>query len=126
MILILVMEVKMMDNIKEKVLSNGLNVIAVQKKKLPIFQLSLVINAGSVDDPKGKEGLANLTANLIDEGTKKYNAIEIAEKFEELGTNLSISVDDWTTNIGIKSLTQNVEKSLELLSDIILNPTFPN
>ena len=73
--LILIMEVKMMDNVKEKVLSNGLNVIAVQKKKLPIFQLSLVINAGSVDDPKGKEGLANLTANLIDEGTKKYNAI---------------------------------------------------
>jgi zinc protease len=124
--LILIMEVKMMDNVKEKVLSNGLNVIAVQKKKLPIFQLSLVINAGSVDDPKGKEGLANLTANLIDEGTKKYNAIEIAEKFEELGTNLSISVDDWTTNISIKSLTQNAEKSLELLSDIILNPTFPN
>ncbi len=126
MILILVMEVKMMDNIKEKVLSNGLNVVAVQKKKLPIFQLSLIINAGSVDDPKGKEGLANLTANLIDEGTKKYNAIEIAEKFEELGTNLSISVDDWTTNISIKSLTQNAEKSLELLSEIILNPTFPN
>ncbi len=126
MLYFIVMEIKMIDKIEEKTLKNGLNVIAVQKKKLPIFQLSIVLNVGSVDDPKNKEGLANLTASLLDEGTKKYNALQIAEKFEELGTEFSISAEKWTTTINLKSLTKNAQKSLELLAEVLLNPTFPN
>lgn len=126
MLHLIIMGGKIMDRIEEKTLKNGLYVIAIQKQKLPIFQINIILNLGSVDDPKGKEGLANLTGNLIDEGTKKYNSIQIAEKFEEIGTQFSISVSKWNTNISLKSLTQNAEKSLEILSEILINPTFPN
>ncbi len=125
MLYFIIMGGKVMDKVEEKTLKNGLHIIAVQKQKLPIFQVNIILNVGSVDDPNGKEGLANLTGNLIDEGTKKYNSIEIAEKFEELGTEFSVSVSKWNTTISLKSLTQNAEKSLEILSEILLNPTFP-
>ncbi|MCS7245438.1 MAG: insulinase family protein [candidate division WOR-3 bacterium] len=126
MIYFILAEVKTMQKVEEKILENGLEIVAVKKDNLPIFQLSLVISAGSVDDPRGKEGLANLTASLLDEGSKKYTSIEIFEKFEELGTEFSISAGNWSTTISLKSLTENAEKSLEIFSEVLLNPTFPS
>jgi len=55
---------------KEKTLANGLHVIAVKKDKLPIFHMQLTVRVGSLLDPEGKEGLANLVGVMVDEGTK--------------------------------------------------------
>ncbi len=111
--------------VMEKTLDNGLKIIAVQKDKLPIFQLSLHIYAGSINDPEGKDGLASFTGNLIDEGTKHYSKLDITNKFDELGTRFGISVSKVGMDLNLKALTPNADASLEILADIVKNPAFP-
>ncbi len=109
----------------EKTLKNGLHIIAVKKDKLPIFYMEMVIKSGSVLDPEGKEGTANLVGLLVDEGTKTRSSEEIAEYIESIGSHFSVSVGRARTEIFARSLTSDVDSLLEIVSDIVMNPTFP-
>ena len=110
--------------IKNLVLSNGLQIMFVQKNNLPIVQLNLVVSAGSKHDLPNKSGLACLTSSLIDEGAGKYSALELDDEIEKLGSVLSTSVDHDTSLISMISLKDNVERSIELLSIVIKEPSF--
>ncbi len=105
-------------------LSNKLNVSFIQKNSLPIVQISLIIPAGSKFDPSGKKGLANLTAMLADEGAGDWNALELDNELEMLGTILSISADHDSVFISILTLKENLDKSLFILSEILNRPRF--
>ncbi|MFZ8833959.1 MAG: M16 family metallopeptidase [Candidatus Caldipriscus sp.] len=109
----------------EKTLPNGLHILAAKKDKLPIFHMEIVIKAGSVLDPKGKEGLANLVSSLVDEGTKTKNSTQIAEYLESLGANFEVSVGKTQTTITARSLTSDADNLLDIVSEIIISPTFP-
>ncbi|MEO0214869.1 MAG: pitrilysin family protein [candidate division WOR-3 bacterium] len=109
----------------EKTLPNGLHIIAVKKDKLPIFYMELVLKAGSVLDPKGKEGLANLVGSLVDEGTKNKTSEQIAEYIESLGANFNVSVGKTRTEITAKCLTPDADSLLSIVSEIVMYPTFP-
>ena len=111
-------------NIEKFVLNNGLEVLFVKKDKLPIIKLSLIIDAGSYRDRKGKEGLSYLTALLVDEGAGPFNALELDNEIETLGSSIDLSVDPDTTLISLQSLTENFEKTLELFSYIVKEPHF--
>src|SRR3989304_1297138 len=71
-------------------LENGLQVLFVKKDTLPIIQLSLVIDAGSKFDPEDMKGLSNLSGMMIDEGAGKFNALELSDEFDSLGSNFRI------------------------------------
>ncbi|MDT7904671.1 MAG: pitrilysin family protein [Candidatus Caldipriscus sp.] len=109
----------------EKTLPNGLHILAAKKDKLPIFHMEIVIKAGSVLDPEGKEGLANLVGSLVDEGTKTKNSTQIAEYLESLGANFEVSVGKTQTTITARSLTSDADNLLDIVSEIITSPTFP-
>lgn len=111
-------------SIERFILGNKLQVSFIRKNNLPIVQLGLIISAGSKFDPSGKKGLANLTAMLIDEGAGELSALELDNEFEMLGTILSISTDHDSIFISLLSLKENLDRSLELLSKIILAPHF--
>ena len=55
---------------------------------MPLVQVNLVVHAGSGDDPRGKFGLASLTAAMLDEGAGTRTALEIADAIEFLGAAL--------------------------------------
>ncbi len=110
---------------KEKTLPNGLHIIAVKKDKLPIFHMQLTIRVGSLLDPEGKEGLANLVGAMVDEGTKTRTSEEIASAIEDIGGSFSVSVGRTHTEITVRSLTDDADSMLAIASDVILNPTFP-
>jgi len=105
-------------------LQNGLDVIFIQKKKLPIIRLSLIINAGSKFDPENKKGLSNLLAMAIDEGAGQYNALELSEEFDILGTNFSVNSNHDKIYLTLQTLTENFDKSLELFCAVIKSPHF--
>jgi len=109
----------------ERTLPNGLHILAAKKEKLPIFHMELVIRAGSVLDPQGKEGLADLVGSLVDEGTKTKTSTQIAEYIESLGANFEVSVGKTQTTITARSLSSDVDSLLSIVSEIILYPTFP-
>jgi zinc protease len=110
--------------IKEFVLSNGLNVLFVQRDFLPIMRISLIANCGSIFDPVEKHGLANLFSLMIDEGADEYNALELSEEFDILGSSFSTSCNHDNIFFSLRTLSENFERSLDLFSKIILKPHF--
>jgi len=111
-------------NIEELKYKNKLPIYFIPKNNLPIVQIGLIINAGSKFDNKDKSGTAKLTSMVIDEGAGKYNALELDNEFESLGTVFDISTDKDSTIISMLSLSENFEKSFELLSLILKDPHF--
>jgi zinc protease len=107
-----------------KKLSNGLDLWVVPWKTLPIVEARLLIPVGTADDPPGKTGLANLTATLLDKGTKTKTDIELAEELEALGISLTggASLDD--TTVGMSVLSRNLTPALSLLGQIVTAPRF--
>jgi len=105
-------------------ISNGIKYFYTTKKTLPIVSLTLFIGVGNRDIPEGKSGLAFLTGSLLLKGAGEYNAHQLTEKFQELGINITMSVEHEYYNIGFISLKDKFEEGISLLSDILLKPHF--
>jgi len=105
-------------------LMNDIDISFVHKENLPIVYAEIIVFSGSRFDPADKKGLGYLTSLLIDEGAGEYDALQLSEEFEKLGSVLSVSADHDTIILSILSLTENFERSLELISKIVLSPRF--
>ncbi len=105
-------------------LKNGLEVLYIQKNKLPIIRLNLITRAGSKFDPQNKKGLSNLFAMSIDEGAGDYSSLELSEEFNYLGTSFNANSNQDRVHLSFQTLTENLDRSLELFSMIIKNPHF--
>lgn len=110
--------------IEKFTLSNGLKIFLVRKESLPIIQFNFMVNAGSKTDPGNKSGLAYLTALLIDEGAGHLSALELDNEVESLGSILKISCDHDSFTVTMLTLKENLNKSFNIFSDIILKPRF--
>ncbi len=86
---------------------------------------NLVFNMGSGANPPEKPGLASFTANMLQQGTETRNAIQIADEAAMLGTALSSGASMDASSVSASSLTKNFAGVLDLMSDIVLHPTFP-
>ena len=106
-------------------LSNGLPVILLKKHNVPIVQINLIVNSGSIMDPIGNEGLASITASLMDEGAGDYDALALADAIDFLGAHISINTGLHTTVVSLNTTMSKLDDALELYADIILRPTFP-
>ncbi|RJQ40545.1 MAG: insulinase family protein [Nitrospiraceae bacterium] len=109
----------------KKILPNGLTVLHSEKHNLPIVMITMIVKAGVLDEPKEKAGLAYLTAELLDEGTKSRKSSEISEEIEFIGAGLGASAGSDYTTLTLSVLKKDIEKGFELFSDILLNPVFP-
>lgn len=112
-------------DIKRHVLPNGLTVLHVERHTLPIITVTLLIKAGPFYEPAQKAGLANLTAELLTEGTKKRKAKDISEEIEFIGASLDSSAGSDFSTINLSVLKKDIDTGFEIFSDILLNPTFP-
>jgi zinc protease len=106
-------------------LPNDLVWLFSPQTELPLVTLQLLIKAGTLEDPPGKEGLANLTASLLRNGTKSRSAAKIAEELDFMGASLSFAGGDDFATVGLTVLKKDLGPALELLQDILMNPTFP-
>ncbi|MFN2635479.1 MAG: M16 family metallopeptidase [Gemmatimonadaceae bacterium] len=101
-----------------------MRLITAAVKKLPVVTVLIAVDAGSSNDPLGKEGIASLTAALLAEGTEQYDGAELAEKFEELGTSVETGADWDSAFLKITTLSQNLQPALALLGQVITQPQF--
>jgi zinc protease len=106
-------------------LPNGLEVLAARLEGVPLVSLELVAPAGGQEDPLGKEGLAALTAGVIDEGTRRRSSLEIAAHVERLGGYFVAGVDWDEGYIATGLLSRHIQSGLELLAEVATEPTFP-
>ena len=112
-------------NVKKTTLQNGLIVLYSEEHSLPILMLTLLVKASPLNEPKDKAGLANLTAELLLEGTRHRTSTDISEEIEFLGASLDTSTSSDYTTVTLSVLKKDINKGLELFSDILLNPVFP-
>jgi zinc protease len=111
--------------IETQVLDNGLKVLAVRIENLPLVSIVLMLNTGAETDGDGKAGQADLTCEMLTLGTEKRSSDEIALEIDSLGARL-IFYSGWdATFIEIEGLSEDLPVLLEILSDMVLRPTFP-
>ncbi|MGD9109293.1 MAG: pitrilysin family protein, partial [Gammaproteobacteria bacterium] len=106
--------------------NNKVPVYFVQTTRSPILDVRVLFNAGSAKD-NNLYGIANLTGTMLNEGTNQLNNNQIAEKFDEIGTQFNISINRDISILSLRCLTKNnlLIPSIELLNSIITNPSFP-
>jgi hypothetical protein len=105
-------------------LDNGLTVLVMPTRRLPLVDLRLVVRAGSVDDPAGKEGLAHLAADLMTQGAAARSAKQIAEDIEFVGGDLSAGADAERVVVTCEVLKKDLATGIEIFRDVIVQPTF--
>src|SRR5450759_809843 len=110
---------------KDETLPTGIRLIMVPVSKLPLVTVLVLVDAGSTSDPRGKEGIAALTAAALLEGTIRYDGAELAEKFEQLGTSLESGADWDSAFLKITVLSDKLEEATRLLGEEISSPVFP-
>jgi len=106
-------------------LSNGLEIIVVERHNAPIVDFTLIADAGFAADSQTRPGTARLAMLMLQEGTKTRSSLEIAERAESLGATLAVGSTLDRSYLSINALSGRLGESLELYADILLNPTFP-
>ncbi len=105
-------------------LKNGLEVFLVEFHDLPLIDFNLMIKTGGAANPPDRAGLADLTANMLDEGTKTRSALEIADQIAALGATLSTGGTWDASNVSLSTLTKNLDPALAIFADVVQNPAF--
>ena len=111
---------------QQRTLSNGAELIVVSQREVPFVSINLLFKAGTVRDPEGMEGLAGITAQLLNKGTEGRTALEIAEAVDFIGAYLSAYAGADNTMVNLGALTPDLPVALDLMADIVMNPTFPD
>ncbi|MBP6965085.1 MAG: insulinase family protein [Armatimonadetes bacterium] len=108
------------------VLENGVVAIFYPNRSNATIGVTGSLNAGAMFDPEGKSGVAALTAGLLVKGTKSRTADQLASERDFLGIRMSAGADTESMSFSTYSLAKHFDKSLELLSDVLRNPVFPD
>ena len=108
----------------EKTLSNGLRVIVIQKKGVPLVAARLLIKNGGEADPANLPGLADTTASLLTKGTTTKSAEEIARGVEALGATLDTGAGWDESSADVSVMSSKLPQALGFLADVVRHPTF--
>ena len=106
-------------------LKNGMTVLLMEKRGVPMVSFAAIVKAGSTADPAGEEGLASVTAGLLRKGTNQRSAQKFAEDLDFIGATFGADAGLDFTSISAECLTKDLDKGLNLLSDAMVHPAFP-
>ncbi len=104
------------------VLPNGLTIILVPRKDVPMIAFSGFVRGGVLADPPAKPGVASLVAGLLDRGAGKRNAFEFADAVEGVGGSFNAAAGAEAISIGGQFLARDRALMIELVSDALLRP----
>ncbi|HWW77394.1 MAG TPA: insulinase family protein, partial [Pyrinomonadaceae bacterium] len=111
---------------ERRTLSNGLEVLVVRHSELPIVALDLVVKMGAAGDPANQAGLASLTADMLDEGTKTRSSLEISDQLADIGSFMGVNAGWDSSTANMLTLKRHLDRALDIYSDVLLNPAFPD
>ena len=108
--------------IEKSTLPNGLDVWSVRHTQVPIVAFMLLVRRGAAADPPGKDGLAAVTADMMDEGSGDKSAIEMHEALARLGAQFDTDIGSDATVASVTVLSRFAARALALLADIVVRP----
>jgi zinc protease len=106
-------------------LSNGLEVVVVERHSAPVVDFTLMADAGFAADAQAKPGTARLAMLMVQEGTKTRTSPEISDRAESLGAPIAVGSTLDRSFLNMNALSNRLGESLDLYADVLLNPTFP-
>jgi zinc protease len=111
--------------VQRATLKNGLKVLLLERHSAPIVNVTLALDAGYASDTAVKAGAASLALDLMDEGTKTRDAFQIVNELDSLGARLNTFSQLDLSFVKLQATSDNLRPSLGILSDVVLNPSFP-
>lgn len=109
---------------RETVLPNGLRILFVPDQSLPSLSMGLMVKSGASEDPEGMAGLTNLVASLLDQGTRKRNALQIGDDLGRIGASFRASVDHDYSYMSISGLSTASDELFSNFFEITTMPSF--
>lgn len=106
-------------------LDNGLGVIVAPVHKLPIVSAALVADAGACSEPAGTDGIAQLTARALMEGTRRRTGDALGEQFERWGATVGSSADWDAAVMSMTVLAPRLDDVMALFAEVVMEPLFP-
>ncbi len=101
-------------------LPNGVRVVSETASHVQSLSLGIWVDAGSVDEPAGVRGISHFIEHMLFKGTGKRNAQQIAEAIESRGGSLNAFTDKECTCFYVKSLAEDAEVAMDVLSDMLI------
>jgi len=111
--------------IERRELANGIVVLVRENHASPSVVISGYLAAGSYDETGKQAGLASFTASALTRGTTRRTFDQVYEEVESVGASFGVSAGVHHTGFGTKSLAEDLPLMLDVLADILRNPTFP-
>ena len=105
-------------------LANGVRLLSVANTETPTVTMQVLFDMGQRDEPAGKAGLANLTAELMNETSKNHTAAEFSEALERIGASITVSAGQYETTISLNTLARNFDAAMALFMERLLEPSF--
>jgi zinc protease len=106
-------------------LSNGVPLLFVERHEVPLIQIGVVLRAGAWADPPARPGLASLTVDMLERGAGNRSALEISDALDTLGGQVHAATTWDATAVEINVPSAHIAEAVELLSDLVLHPSFP-
>lgn len=104
---------------------DGVRLIHVENQDLAMVSVEVVVEAGSLHDPEGKEGLADLTAHMLLRGTKSRSYQQVMDQVNDLGATIDAAAQKEFFVLSGDFMPRFQDRYAEVLADVLANPTFP-
>ena len=111
--------------IETATLRNGMNLVVATRGSIPLVDVSIRVNTGNTANPPDAPGTASAVFGLLREGTREYDANELAAELDRIGMNARTSAGVERSSFGYRILRTHLDESLELAAEMLRNPTFP-
>jgi predicted Zn-dependent peptidase len=116
--------VKEVRNIRRQVLPHGLTIITEQMEHIRSASIGIWLETGSRDETPQSNGISHFIEHMVFKGTKHRTAEEIARQVDSIGGNMDAFTSKECICFNVKVLDENVPVALEILTDLVLHPTF--
>ena len=107
-------------------LANGAEIVISEKHDLPLVSFTITFSGGyNQVDPASRRGLADMTAAMMSEGTKSRDGEALADALQRLGTTVSVRIAGETGTIAFECIAGKFPETLDIVADMLVNPSFP-
>lgn len=106
-------------------LANGLRIALAERRSVPVVELSLMVDGGTAADDPARPGTERLMQLMLQEGAGRYDALQLAQRKDELAASIGVSSNADSFFISLSALKSKLDDSLALYSDVVLRPSFP-
>ena len=110
---------------KTFVLEDGVRLIHVENNSVPLIDVAVVVMGGSLLDPLGQEGLAEICASTLLRGTKHRSYEELIDEISDMGAEIDVGARKEFISLSVTFMPKFKEKMAEIVQDIVVHPAFP-